>query len=207
MNILHVSCSPRGGASQSHRLAQEIVRHLMQTEPAATVLERHIGDVTLLAIDEEYAQSQQASADVSSAGTASRSEVLIRELESADVVVIGTPMHNFTVPAALKLWIDHVVRVRRTFDVSTSGKVGLLRDRPVLVGVSSGGRFSGQGTRQPDFLTPYLRAILGTIGLHDVTFFSVEGMAFGPAAVAEARAKSGRALQEHFATAWWGVTQ
>ena len=201
MNILHVSCSPRGRASESHRLAQEIVRHLMQVEPTATVVERHPGDGSLPGIDEDYAQSQQASADVSSAGTASRSEALIRELESADVVVIGTPMHNFTVPAALKLWIDHVVRVRRTFDVSTSGKVGLLRDRPVLVAVSSGGRFSGEGTHQPDFLTPYLRAILGIIGLHDVAFFSVEGMAFGPAFVAEAWAKSGRALQEHFAAA------
>jgi FMN-dependent NADH-azoreductase len=56
-------------------------------------------------------------------------------------------------------------------------------------------------------LTPYLQAILGIIGLHDVTFFSVEGMAFGRAAVAEARAKSAGALQEHFAAAWWGVTQ
>lgn len=205
MNILHVSCSPRGRASESHRLAQEIVHHLVQADPAATVVERHAGDGTLLGIDGDYAQSQQASADVSSTGTALRSEVLIRELESADVVVIGTPMHNFTVPAALKLWIDHVVRVRRTFNVSTLGKVGLLRDRPVLVAVSSGGRFSGEGTRQPDFLTPYLRAILGIIGLHDVTFFSVEGTAFGPAAVAEARASSGRALQEHFA-AWRGVT-
>jgi FMN-dependent NADH-azoreductase len=124
MNILQVSCSPRGRASESRRLAQEIVRHLMQADPAATVVEREVGDDALLGIDAGYAQSQQASADVSSAGTASRSEVLIRELESADVVVIGTPMHNFTVPAALKLWIDHVVRVRRTFDVGTLGKVG-----------------------------------------------------------------------------------
>ena len=74
----------------------------------------------------------------------------------------------------------------------------MLRDRPVFVAVSSGGRFSGERARQPDFLTPYLKAILGTIGLHDLTFFSVEGSALGPDAVAEARAKTDQALQEHF---------
>ena len=104
-----------------------------------------------------------------------QSEELIQELESSDIVVIGTPMHNFTVPSSLKAWIDHIVRVRRTFNVSPEGKVGTLRDRPVFVAISSGGRFSGERARQPDFLTPYLKAILGTIGLHDLTFFSVQG--------------------------------
>ena len=103
------------------------------------------------------------------------SEELIRELESADFVVIGTPMHNLTVPSALKAWIDHVVRARRTFNVTPAGKVGTLRDRPVFVAIASGGRFSGERARQPDFLTPYLKAILGMIGLHDLTFFSVQG--------------------------------
>ena len=76
--------------------------------------------------------------------------------------------------------------------------MGTLRDRPVFVAVSSGGRFSGERARQPDFLTPYLKAILGTIGLHDLTFFSVEGSALGPDALAEARAKADQALQEFF---------
>ena len=62
----------------------------------------------------------------------SQSEELIQELESADFVVIGTPMHNFTVPSVLKAWIDHIVRVRRTFDSTKEGYVGRLRDRPVL---------------------------------------------------------------------------
>ena len=130
----------------------------------------------------------------------SQSEELIQELESSDFVVIGTPMHNFTVPSALKAWIDHVVRVRRTFNVTAEGKVGALHDRPVFVAVSSGGRYSGKHARQPDFLTPYLKAILGTIGLHDLTFFSVEGSALGPDALAEARAKTDQALQEYFSS-------
>jgi FMN-dependent NADH-azoreductase len=121
-------------------------------------------------------------------------------MESSDFVVIGTPMHNFTVPSTLKAWIDHVVRARRTFNVTKEGKVGRLRDRPVFVAVSSGGRFSGEPARQPDFLTPYLKAVLGTIGLHDLTFFSVQGTGSGPVAVAAARAKADRTLQEYFAS-------
>jgi FMN-dependent NADH-azoreductase len=124
--------------------------------------------------------------------------VLIRELEGADVVVIGTPMHNFTVPSALKAWIDHVVRARRTFETTAAGKVGKLQDRPVFVAISSGGRFSGDRARQPDYLTPYLKEILGMIGLRDVHFFAVQGTGAGPEAVAQARLKADQELQEHF---------
>jgi FMN-dependent NADH-azoreductase len=73
-----------------------------------------------------------------------------------------------------------------------------LRDRPVFVAVSSGGRYSGERARQPDFLTPYLRAILGIIGLHNLTVFSIEGTALGQDAVVEARIKTDQALEEHF---------
>jgi FMN-dependent NADH-azoreductase len=200
MKILHISCSPRGQASESHRLSQKIIGFLLQSNPTATVVNRDVWDGSIPPIDENYAISQQSSQDISSHGSASQSDELIQELESSDFVVIGTPMHNFTVPAALKLWIDHVVRVRRTFNVSPEGKIGLLRDRPVYVAVASGGRFSGERARQPDFLTPYLKAVLGVIGLHDLTFFSIQGAAFGPEAVAETRARTDQALQEHFSS-------
>jgi FMN-dependent NADH-azoreductase len=198
MNILHVSCSPRGQASESYRLSQNIVGLLLRRDPTATVIDRHIGNGDIAPVDADYAASQQSSADVSREGSARRSEQLIQELEHADVVVIATPVHNYTVPATLKTWIDHIVRVRRTFELTPQGKVGTLRDRPVFVAVSAGGKYSGEKARQPDFLTPYLRAILGMIGLHDLRFFSVEGTAFGPEAVAEARSRADRALREHF---------
>jgi FMN-dependent NADH-azoreductase len=199
MEILHVSCSPRGQTSESHRLAQKIVGFLQdKAGPTAILINRVIGGGAISHIDENYALAQQSSADPPQKGSISRSEELICELESSDFVVIGTPMHNFTVPSGLKAWIDHVARVRRTFNVSRDGKIGLLHDRPVFVAVSSGGRFSGERARQPDFLTPYLKAILGMIGLRDLTFFSVEGTASGPDAVAEARTRADRALQEHF---------
>lgn len=196
--ILHIICSPRGQASESRRLSQTLIDHLLRQSPDALVVTRLLGGVAMPPVDEDYAISQQATADVSQAGSMAFSETLVAELESADIVVIATPMHNFTVPFALKAWIDHVVRVRRTFNVSPTGKIPLLRDRPVYVAIASGGRFSEDGTRQPDFLTPYLKAILATIGLHDLAFFSVQGTAFGPDTLTKARSETCKVIERHF---------
>lgn len=167
----------------------------------AAIVNRVIGDGSLPHIDGNYALAQHsAAAQVSHAGAIATSEELIRELEAADTVVIGTPMHNMSIPSTLKAWIDHVVRARRTFNVGPRGKTGALRDRPVFVAVSSGGRFSGDRPSQPDFLTPYLTTVLGTIGLHDLTFFSVEGSGAGEAAVGEARTRTDRLLDEYFSS-------
>jgi FMN-dependent NADH-azoreductase len=202
MRILHLSCSPRGHAAESYRLSRKIVGFLLKSEPTAVVVDRAIGEGGIEHIDADYALLQHsASAEIPlGSGTAARSEVLIRELEDSDVLVIGTPMHNLSVPSVLKAWIDHVVRARRTFDVTSTGKVGLLRDRPVFVVVSSGGIFSGERARQPDFLTPYLKVVLGMVGLRDLRFFTIQGTGHGPGAVTEARAEADRTLQRHFAS-------
>jgi len=199
LNILHISCSPRGHAAESDRLARKIVGFLLKRDPLAAIVDRVIGDGSLPHIDGNYALAQHsATAQVSQAGSIAISEELIRELEAADAVVIGTPMHNMSIPSALKAWVDHVVRARRTFNVTRQGKTGTLRDRPVFVAVSSGGRFSGERANQPDFLTPYLELVLGIMGLHDVTFFSVEGTGASEESVAEARARTDRVLEEYF---------
>ncbi|QSX75304.1 NAD(P)H-dependent oxidoreductase [Lysobacter arenosi] len=197
--ILHITCSPRGTASESERLSRRIVDRLLQSERLAMVVRRHLGDGSLAHVDRDYATSQSSSHDVSRDGSMAQSETLIRELEEADYVVIGTPMHNLAVPSVLKAWIDHIVRARRTFEISAAGKIGLLHDRPVFIAVASGGWFAGERARQPDFLTPYLRAILATIGLHDVTFFAVQGTSAAPERVAETRESTERELQAHFA--------
>jgi FMN-dependent NADH-azoreductase len=198
MKILHVSCSPRGEAAESYRLSSRIVELLRLRDPTAIVTNRVIGDGTIPHVDMNYAISQASLHDVSQDGSMALSDILVQELESADVVVIGTPMHNLTVPSALKAWLDHVVRARRTFDITAAGKVGTLRDRPVYIAVASGGRFSGERARQPDFLMPYLTTILAMIGLHDVTFFSVQGTAAPAEVVAETRIATEVALQDHF---------
>lgn len=93
------------------------------------------------------------------------SEALIQKVAAADVIVVGTPMHSFTVPSVLKAWIDQIVHVGRTMKSTPARKVKRLRDRPVFIGVASGGVFSGDRANQPDFLTPLLSLAFGSIGL------------------------------------------
>lgn len=198
MRILHLVCSPRGLRSESARLSQSIVTAILVENPAAEVTTRVLADEPLVHVDIDFALSQHGLEDVSQHGTAAVSAAVIQELKDADAVVIGTSVHNFTVPSALKAWIDHVVRVRWTFDVSSNGKIGKLHDRPVFVAFSSGGLLTGERARQPDFLTPYLKAVFATIGLHDLAFFSVEGAAFGPEYLENSRRTAAAAVQAHF---------
>ncbi|MEZ2144899.1 NAD(P)H-dependent oxidoreductase [Bradyrhizobium sp. DN5] len=111
-------------------------------------------------------------------GALDLAETLIREVEAADVIVIGTPMHNFTIPSVLKAWIDQVLRVGRTMESTPVGKVGMLPDRPVFIGVASGGVFTGERGNQPDFLTPYLTLALNSIGLKTLQFLPLQATAF-----------------------------
>ncbi len=196
--ILHVSASPRGKAAESYRLSQNLIGALRERHPAADVIERPVGNGSLPHVDEDYAISQAAIQDVSGLGSMALSEDLVRELESADCLVISTPMHNLSIPSALKAWIDHVVRARRTFSVGPGGKTGLLQDRPVFIAIASGGRFSGEQARQPDFLTPYLKTILAMIGLKTVSFFTVQGTGAGGDALERTRQATHRDLAAHF---------
>jgi FMN-dependent NADH-azoreductase len=90
---------------------------------------------------------------------------------------------NFTVPSTLKAWIDHIVRIRRTFHSTPDGKVGTLRDRPLIVVSVHGGYRGDRPPGQPDFLSPYLEAIFATIGIRRLAFLRLEGLSRGPEAV------------------------
>lgn len=113
------------------------------------------------------------------------SERYIAEVEAADLIVIGTPVNNFTVPSTLKAWIDHIVRIHRTFRLTQQGKFGLLRDRPLLIASAHGG-YVTIPLQQPDFLAPYLQPIFETIGIRSIEFVRLEGMNRGLEAVARA---------------------
>jgi FMN-dependent NADH-azoreductase len=182
--ILQILTSPRAN-SHSRRLARDVTARIVAARPGARVIERDLAadppphpEIDLY----EAILSPSPDDDPRFA----LSERLIAELEAADFVVIGTPMNNFTVPSTLKAWVDHIVRIRRTFRSTPEGKIGMLRDRPVIV-VSAHGGFRGDTPPgQPDFLTPYLRTIFETIGISTVEFVALEGLARGPEAVARA---------------------
>ena len=178
--LLMINASPRPAASVGNHLANELVDILGTRWPHMRVTRRDLGSVALALtpLSDSYAEAlTNRTPDTDPVFAVS--ENLIGELERSDALLIATPMHNFTLPAALKLWIDHVVRIGRTFAATPDGKVGLLADRPVYVIVSSGGFHRGARARQPDFLTAYLRHVLSTIGLFDVHFIYLEGLVAG----------------------------
>ena len=200
MKILHITSSSRAGASASYQLSQRVVEGLKARHPAAQVVPRDLSAQPLPHVDGQYssALSRGVGGEAHAQGLSSLawSDLLIEELQQADCIVIGTPMHNFTVPSVLKAWIDHVVRIGVTFNATPEGKVGTLADRPVYIAVSSGGYRTGERARQPDFLEPYLRAILGTIGLKNLTFISAEATVMNPDAITAAYAAAEKELDQ-----------
>jgi len=177
--ILQITCSPRGRESHSTSLSDGVVDLLFKAYPDATLACHDLCDPACEPIDATYATHLVAGRDESDpmSGALERSAAAISQLMSADIVVIGTPMHNFTVPSVLKGWIDLVVRVFHTFTLTPNGKVGLVSDRPVYIAIASGGVFHGKGANQPDFLTPYLTAVLGCIGLTSLHMLPLQGTA------------------------------
>ena len=196
--ILYVAASPRSTDAHSRRFGAMVVDRLQAGRPQSLVVTRDLAADPLPHVSEAFSAAI-LSPPIADHPDLELSEALIRELEEADCVVIATPMHNFTVPAALKAWIDHIVRIHRTFTSTPAGKVGKLPDRPIYLVVASGGWFTQPAPTgappQPDFLTPYLRTILATIGLHTVTVFPLEGVTRGPEAVDAAFRRASAALE------------
>jgi FMN-dependent NADH-azoreductase len=182
--ILQILVSPRPRAF-SRQVARDIVARIAGWHPGAQIIERDLAadppphpDLALY----EAILSPTPDDDPRFV----LSERLIAELEAADFVVIGTPMNNFAVPSTLKAWVDHIVRIRRTFRSSPEGKIGMLRDRPLIVVSAHGGYCGDTRPGQPDFLTPYLCAIFATVGIHTVEFLRLEGMSRGSDVIARA---------------------
>lgn len=181
-NLLLINASPQGQVSHANQLALELVASLRNRYPQLERVERDLGAQPLPPLDMDYARALTTATPFDSP-TFELSEALISELERSDMLLIATPMHNFTLPAALKLWIDYVLRIHRTFSSGPEGKTGLLRDRPVYVIVGSGGFHQGERARQADFLTSYLRHVLNTLGLFDLHFSYLQGLVLGEEAV------------------------
>jgi FMN-dependent NADH-azoreductase len=194
MKVLFVNASPHGDASNGYRLALDMIGALGRNA-RVEVVARDLAAQPLPPVTGDYARA------ITSREPDTRqfelSEQLIREIETTDLLIINTPMHNFTVPAALKLWIDYVLRIHRTFASTPEGKVGLMRDRPAFVIVGSGGHHSGEHARQHDFLTPYLRYALGSIGLTSLHFVLLQGLVRGGDAVMQALRTAREDLAQH----------
>jgi len=192
-NILLIQSSPRGLESYSQKVARSVVSDLEKRHPDAKVTVRdlaqnpppHVGEAFVAGISTgpEQRTTEQTKA-------LALSDMLIDELFAADIIVLAVPMYNFGPPSTLKAWIDHVVRVGRTVSYSTKGPEGALKGKRVILVFARGGVYSDGAAKSLDFQEPYLRAILGFIGLTDIEVVPVEGIAMSAIGAEKAMASA-----------------
>jgi FMN-dependent NADH-azoreductase len=197
--ILNINSSVRNGDSISRKVTTEFVNKWKAQNPDTVVVERDLAAQALPHIDGStlgafFTPAEQRTAEQTQ--LAALSETLVKELFDADVIVIGAPMYNFSITSGLKAWIDHVARAGVTFKYTDTGPVGLLTGKKVFIFTASGGVYSAGPAQAMDFNATYLRAVLGFIGLTDVTVINSEGVAMGEAGVTKALEQTSKTINE-----------
>jgi FMN-dependent NADH-azoreductase len=177
MRLLQVDASPRRD-SVSRQLTAHFVANWQKQFPHGKVIHRDLAKSSLPLISEDWIQgafSNPQQHTLAHREALKFSDAVIDEVQAADVVVIGDPMHNFSTSGRLKAWLDQLVRAGKTFSFGESGPKGLLSGKKVYVLTSRGGAYTpGTPLAEFDFQEPYLRRVLGFIGLTDVTFIHAE---------------------------------
>ncbi|KAB1085372.1 FMN-dependent NADH-azoreductase [Neorhizobium galegae] len=182
-HILVINSSISGENSVSRLLVQETVERLIEAHPGAVVTHRDVGAAPVPHLTPESVAGVRAvAASEAELSAAALSDELIDELKKADIIVIGAPMYNFSIASGLRTWFDHVLRPRVTFAYSDTGPQGLITGKRVIVVESRGGLYTEGPAVVMDFQEPYLKTLLGFIGLTDVTFVHAEKLGFGPEA-------------------------
>lgn len=205
-SLLVINSSAAREGSVSRTLVEETVARLLEGYPEARVVRRDLGrsPVPHLTVDTLSGVRGQP-ATVAENAARKLSDELIAELRAADTIVIGAPMYNFSVPTSLRAWFDHVLRAGETFSYSEAGPKGLLAGKRVIVIESRGGLYSEGPAGAYDFQEPYLRHLLGFVGITDVTFVHAEKIGYGPearnAALTLARSRIAAATQPALASA------
>jgi FMN-dependent NADH-azoreductase len=177
--ILNIVSSPRGGASFSIQLADAIIAKVQAAYPGSTVKTVNLVKTHWPHLEEAHLTSFFTPVDKytdSDKEAIRHSDEAIKDIQEADILIIGAPMYNFNIHSTLKAWIDHIIRKGITFSYSDKGPEGLVTGKKVYVALASGGIYSEGPAKEMDFIEPYLRFILGFIGLKDVTIFRVEGL-------------------------------
>jgi len=178
--LLQIDSSP-STSSLTRELTREFVETWKGAHPDGNIIYRDLAANPPQPLDALWigaAYTPPARRTREQTETLALSEELIGELEHADEYVIGVAMHNFSIPAVLKLWIDQIVRNGRTFSYSAQGARGLLQDKKATVVIASGGVYeSGTPAAPMNHIDPYLQTILSFIGVTDVTFITAGGSA------------------------------
>jgi FMN-dependent NADH-azoreductase len=196
MNILQINSSARAEGSHSTRLATALVERLRAPGTATRIKVRDLGRTPHPELNEAALQALFTPAGQRTPEQAARvalDDELIAELQAADVVVLGVPMYNFGVPAALKNWIDAISRAKVTFQYTEKGPEGLLKGKKVYVALTRGGLYRDTAA---DTQVPYLKTVFSFLGMTDMQFVYAEGLAMGSEAEQQALAAARAQIEE-----------
>jgi FMN-dependent NADH-azoreductase len=185
MNILQINASARREGANSTRLATRVVERLQAAHPGARVTVRDLAATPHPVLDEAALGALFTPAEQRSPAQAARvalDDALIAEVQAHDAIVLGVPMYNFGTPVQLKSWIDAIARSGVTFRYTANGPEGLIKGKKVYVALARGGLYRGTAN---DAQMPYLKTVLGFLGMTDVHFIYAEGLAMGEQAAAK----------------------
>lgn len=186
-NLLVLNSSLSGAVSVSDLLVEAAVQQFRAQHPHLQVVRRDLATQPIPHLTPDTVAGVRAQAhSAAEHATRALSDRLIAELNAADFILIGAPMYNFSIPSTLRTWFDHVLRPGVTFSYSAAGPKGLVTGKRALVVEARGGLYSEGPQAAIDFQEPYLRQLLGFIGITDVTFVRAEKIGYGPEARAAA---------------------
>jgi FMN-dependent NADH-azoreductase len=201
MKLLHIDSSAMGAQSVSRELTRRAVAQWQESHPGTTVeyLDLAVDAPSHLDIDSLGFRLGLDDARLTDAQRRENavSERLVTQFLAADVVVLGAPMYNFSVPTQLKAWIDRIAQAGRTFKYTEQGPVGLAGGKTLIVVSSRGGAYSQPAMAALDHQESYLRTVFGFFGVTDVRFVRAEGVAMGEAAKTKAIAAADADIQVH----------
>ena len=199
MKILQINASARSAGANSTLLADNITARLTAKNPGAVVELRDLAAQPHPVLDEPALGALFTPADQRSPEQAARvalDDALIAQVQGADVIVLGVPMYNFGVPVQLKTWIDAIARAGVTFRYTEKGSEGLIKGKKVYVALARGGLYRDTPA---DSQVPYLKSVLGFLGMTDVEFIYAEGLALGADSASKAFAEADAHLDTLFA--------
>jgi FMN-dependent NADH-azoreductase len=182
MKLLHIDSSVLGPHSVSRQLSAAIVDRLRQATPGLEVAYRDLTSTPLAHLTGPYlAAAPGVALEPALQQDLAAGQAVMDEFLAADIVVLGAPMYNFTIPSQLKAWIDRIVVVGKTFKYGAAGAEGLAGNKRVIIAISRGG-FYGAGTPWAvgEHLETYLRWVFGFIGVESPEFISADGVQVGP---------------------------
>jgi FMN-dependent NADH-azoreductase len=193
MQLLHIDSSVLGVNSASRALSAEIVARQLALHPDLKISHRDLAADAALHLSSAHLAAWQGGAveDVALGADLAKGGAYLEELFAADIVVIGAPMYNFSIPSQLKAWIDRVVVAGKTFRYGANGAEGLLKNKRVFIASSRGNVYAADSPAAAlEHHESYLTGVLSFIGLTDVTVVRAEGLAFGAQAKEAAMLKA-----------------